>query len=197
MKNRRSESVFRVNKFMSFEKPEKFSEQPKTCLIKKLDILYNYFSSEKSLVYDEVLLNNMEKLIAKIEKTEPMWIGDGNHMGHILGQIESGFISAKRLRADHEKKEDKFNLGETKKHREMLKDAKKSMRDYIDLCLQSDTYFRQEIFDKSGYWGDKTTLDKEGKEMEIASANANDFVKISKEHFEDKKSEDYHLKEAA
>lgn len=183
---------------MSFEKPEKFSEQPKTCLIKKLDILYNYFSSEKQLVYDGALLDNIEKLIAKIEKIDPRWIGDGNHMSHILGQIESGFISAKRLRADHEKKENEFKLEEAKKHREILRDAKKAMRDYIDLCLQDDAYFRQELFDKSGYWGNKTTSGKEGENVEIASVNAGDFVKISRTHFQNKEAgEKIQWKEAA
>ena len=48
---------------MSFEKPEQFSEQPRECLIKKLDVLYNFFSTEK-LVLCFDLLDDLEKLIS-------------------------------------------------------------------------------------------------------------------------------------
>jgi hypothetical protein len=93
---------------MSFEKPEKFSEQPKECLIKKLDIVYNFFSSEK-LVYCEDLLNSLENLIEKIEKTKPELVAPNNHTVDIIGQLYAKLRYVQRLRDVPEKKEEEVD----------------------------------------------------------------------------------------
>ncbi|HPN96742.1 MAG TPA: hypothetical protein PLK35_03155 [Candidatus Moranbacteria bacterium] len=170
---------------------EQFSEKPKDCLIGKLDKMYNYFSSEK-LAYDEKFLENLKKVIETIEKLRPEQIAASNHMGHIIGQLETGFGYAGRIKKIPEIKDIEKIPGKEmrQKYRETFLQSKNSLKNYIEMCVNNPDFINAEISFSDGYWEDKRTDDNKS---EIAELNAYQFVKVSRDKFEKNKE----MKEAA
>lgn len=164
---------------MSFEKPEKFSEQPRECLIKKLDVLYNFFSTEKLvLCYD--LLDDLEKLIKEVEKMQPQQIAENNHMTDVAGQLNMKLGFVKRLRNIPEKKEEEVAKGKAREYREIVLQTKETLKNYVNLCLRNKDFFYGEISGQLGYWEEKT-LDGKEEGKKIAKLSADEFVQISLE----------------
>jgi hypothetical protein len=176
---------------MSFEKPEKFSEQPKECLIKKLDVIYNFFSSEK-LVYCEDLLVNLEKLVNEVEKIKPESIAPNNHMVDVLGQLLGKLGFVKIVRNIPEKKEKETNKFKGNEYRQIVLQTKETLKNYTNLCLSNKDFFYGEFFSQLGYWEEKT-LDGKEDGKKIAKLNADEFVQISKEHFKEKNNPSFNF----
>ena len=171
---------------------EQFSERNKKCLIEALDKMYNFFSTEK-LAYDDDFLENLKIIIEKIEKLQPEQIAADNHMKHIIGQLDSGFGYARRIKNIPEvKEESKLPDKEMRrKYRENFIQIKNSLKKYIKLCLNEAGFLNAEVSFAGGYWGDKRTDDNK---LEIAEMNAHQFVDHSWKKFEEKKDG---IKEAA
>jgi len=169
---------------MRFENQEKFSEQPKECLVKKLDVLYNFFSTEKLvLCYD--LLDSLDKLINEVEKLKPESIAPNNHMVDVIGQFYGKLCAVPIVKNIPEKKENEINKVKGFRDRQIILQCKESLKNYIDLCLKSKDFLWGEMSSQLGYWEEKI-LDGKEDGKKIAKLNADEFVQISKEFFEAK-----------
>lgn len=165
-------------------KREQPDEQIKKSLIQNLDIVYNFFSSEK-LVYCEDLLNNLERLIEKTEEIKPEKIAPNSHAVDVIKQIEMKLRYVQRLKNIPEKKEKEVDKKRVSEYRGIVLQVKETLKNYISLCLDNEDFFYGELSGQFGYWGEKT-LDSEKNRKKISELNVDEFVQISREHFEQK-----------
>ena len=171
----------------------------KTCVTKKLHNVLGLFRSIAFFETDNAV-ESLGRLLEKVDKFDAEEITPGCFMSHIVGQAEmiTGFLTrVKKL--EENKLSDTEDWKKYNREKQIVKKYIETFKDYADLCLDHEDFFRGEMKNKKGYWGDKKKKVDETEEMkEINSLNAIDYVRVSKELLKNEATEKrVQLEEAA
>lgn len=156
------------------ESPEKFSETPKQCLLKKINNISGFFEKE-NWVNGDFIIDDLSLLKKEIEKLFPQQIAQESHLAHILGNIEMQLLFIRRAK----KSKNTQDLG-------LAMENKNTLKDYLDLLTSNKDFLYGELSSKAGYWEEKIIVEGE-TEKEITNLSAEEFVEASRQKLDRKK----------
>lgn len=173
------------------ERQAEDKEPQKTCITKKLHKVLGLFKSIASFETDDAV-NSLGKLLDNIEKYDAKEITPGCFMSHIVGQAEAiaGFL-ARMKKLEENKFSDVEDWKKYNREKQIVRKNIEAFRDYANLCLSHEDFFKGEMKSQKGYWGDKRKkVDETGEMKGISGFNAIDYVRVSKELFEKKDTDE-------